>query len=153
MQEDTPLSLLALLLGELRGDGVRERDGSQCTGMDRLARGSHACMTEVYIAVFAVESSARENIHVAHVAVMYKLRSVWIVQVVEHHHGRVLCSAQLIELVVITLTEIQERLAGVEVLALLHVVDVYRIIVERRHAISAPNEALIGHLLPQFRNT
>ena len=147
MQENTALSLLALLLGELRGDGVRERDRSQRTLMDRLARGSHTCMTEVNIAVFAVESSARENVHVAHVTVMHKLRSVWIVQVVEHHHGRVLCSAQLIELVVITLTEIQEGLAGIEVPALLHVVNVFRVIVERRHAIPTPYKALIRSLL------
>jgi hypothetical protein len=65
-------------------------------------------MAEVNVAVFAVVSSARENVHVAHVTVMYKLRGVGIVQVVEHHHGRVLRPTQLIELVVISLTEIQE---------------------------------------------
>ena len=147
MQENTSLSLPALLLGELRGDGVGERDGSQCTGMNRLARGSHTPLTEVNIAVFAVVSSARENVHVTHVTVMYELRSVWIVQVVEHHHGRVLRSAQLVELVVITLTEVQEGLAGIEVLALLHIVHVFRVIVERRHTIPTPYQALVCRLL------
>jgi len=36
--------------------------------------------------------------------------------VVEHHHGRVLCSAQLIELVVITPTEFEPEAAPVDAL-------------------------------------
>ena len=138
MQENTPLSLLTLLLGELRGHCVGQSDRSQGAGVDRLARTEHTSMAEVNVAVFTVVSGARENVRVAGVAIMYKLRGVWIVQVVQHHHGGVLRSTQLIELVVIALTEIQERLAGVEVLALLHVVHVLRVIVERRHAFATP---------------
>ena len=51
--------------------------------MDRLARGSRTCVTEVNSAVFAAESSAPEVviIHVAYVTVMHNLMRVWIVQV------------------------------------------------------------------------
>ena len=51
--------------------------------MDRLARGSRTCGTEVNSAVFAAESSAPEVviIHVKYVTGMHNLMSVWIVQV------------------------------------------------------------------------
>lgn len=74
--------------------------------MDRLA---FAITTVVNLATVAVVSCAIENIHMTTVTAIHKLWSVSItVQVVEHHHGRVLGATQLIELIVVSLAETEE---------------------------------------------
>jgi len=55
-----------------------------------------------------------ENLPGAHGTLLYEFGRISVVQMPENHHTRVLRSPNLIELVVIALTQVQEKLSVVE---------------------------------------
>jgi hypothetical protein len=61
-----------------------------------------------------VEAVAREDLSRASCTLLYELWGVSIVKMPQNHHGRMLRSADMVELVVITLAEIEECLAIVQ---------------------------------------
>ena len=58
-----------------------------------------------------------QNVLMTHITIRNEFGCVRIVHMVQNHHTRVLCPSQLVELIVVALTEIQEGLSRVKVLA------------------------------------
>jgi len=91
---------------------------------------------------------ASENVCMAICAGWHELGSIRIVQVIQHHHTRVLRSPQLVELVVVALTQVEERLPRFEVLVLLDIVNVFGVVLQLgRNVFASHNE----HRRRQYR--
>ena len=112
MQIDAPLSVLPLLLSQhgLLGYGDRFQNMLVTVGMH-----SDAVLAEVEIvASRAIVSIPDKNLAAAVGALLNKLGRLTIMKVPQDHHTRVLRPPKRVELIVVTLAQIQECLPVVQ---------------------------------------
>jgi hypothetical protein len=91
----------------------------KCVGplVNEARRATTGCKRQVAIlaqikvwAYVAVEFVATDNVTVTRSTLLNELWRGWVVQLKEHHHGRVLCSSHFIKLTMIGLTIIEKKL-------------------------------------------
>jgi hypothetical protein len=124
---DAALPLALLLLSQLRGRAAGHVNSAKGVLVQIGTVVAQAVRAEVDVARRTMMTVARIDLNAAVGADGRELGRVGVVQVVEHHHGAVLGSTELVELIVVALAQGKEgrpRVKMFRVLRFIHVLGV-----------------------------